>query len=45
MELEDIERRDKIYAFFKDFPEGLRAEEVCKKFFPNHLIGQPQRHV
>ena len=45
MELEDIEKRDKIYAFISEHPDGLQAEDVCKKFFPNHLIGQPQRHV
>ena len=45
MELEDIEKRDRIYAFISEHPEGLQAEDVCKKFFPNHLIGQPQRHV
>ncbi|MEE2923837.1 MAG: 3'-5' exonuclease [bacterium] len=45
MELEDIEKRDRIYAFISEYPEGLQAEEVCKQFFPNHLIGQPQRHV
>ncbi len=45
VELEDIEKRDKIYALISEHPEGLRAEEVCKQFFPNHLIGQPQRHV
>tara|TARA_Y100000589_G_scaffold94300_1_gene89120 strand:- start:4047 stop:5774 length:1728 start_codon:yes stop_codon:yes gene_type:complete len=45
VELEDIEKRDKIYAFISEHPDGLKAEEVCKKFFPNHLIGQPQKHV
>ena len=45
MELEDIEKRDKIYAFISEHPDGLQAEEVCKKFFPNHLIGQPQKQV
>lgn len=45
MELEDLERRDQIYNFIKAYSEGLKAEEVCRKFFPNHLIGQPQRHV
>lgn len=45
MELEDLERRDKIYSLISEHAEGLNAEEVCEKFFPNHLIGQPQRHV
>ena len=36
MELEDIEKRDRIYAFISEYPEGLQAEEVCKQFFPNH---------
>lgn len=45
MELEDLERRDQIYNLIRTYSGGLKAEEVCKKFFPNHLIGQPQRHV
>lgn len=44
MEAEDIEKRDQVFHYVET--QGLASSQsICKKFFPNHLSGEPTRYV